>query len=170
MAELTLDEMLERQKIIDCFHRYTRGVDRLDAELVLSAFHEDAIDHHGAFVGSPQEFIDWLWPRHADRITTQHYVTNHSFDFDGDTAHVETYYFVAVRRATGPIEFFCGRYADRFERRAGEWKILRRVLVTEWAAKADALPVGADEDIGRRDRTDITYLRTLDQRPPITPR
>jgi SnoaL-like domain len=138
--------------------------------LILSAFRPDAIDHHGHFVGSSAQFIEWLSPRHRDCITTQHFVSNHSFDFTGDTAHVETYLSVAIRRATGPIEFCCGRYADRFERRDEGWKILRRVVVTEWNGRPDSLPVAVDEDIGSRDGSDVSYLRVLDARPAMTPR
>lgn len=166
MAALTIEELLERQEIIDCIHRYTRGVDRLDEELVLSAFHEDAVDYHGSFVGSPTEFVAWLWPRHQDRVATQHYVTNHSFDIDGDCAHVETYFLVPIRREhDATIEFSCGRYVDRFEKRDGQWKVARRVVVTEWRAQAPALEIEASSAIGLRNRDDVSYHRVLEQRP-----
>lgn len=166
-----IDQLLDRQAIIDCIMRYTRGVDRLDEDLILSAFHEDAIDYHGSMVGSPQDFIAWLWPRHQGRVT-QHYVTNHTFDFHGDsTAHVETYFFVPIRLSDNPnIQFVAGRYIDRFEKRDGEWKIFRRIVVTEWLAEAEALPVDPIGDLGRRNRDDLSYIRPLETRPDLPPR
>lgn len=168
MAVLTIEELLERQQVVDCIHRYTRGVDRLDEDLILSAFHPDAIDYHGEFVGSPPEFIAWLWPRHRNRVGTQHYVTNHTFDFDGDTAHVETYFLVPIRRSDSDrIEFSSGRYVDRFDKRDGEWKIARRVVITEWHAEAQALPIDAVSAIGLRTHDDVSYHRPLEQRPGV---
>jgi len=41
-------EMKDRQEIMDCLHRYTRGVDRFDRELMLSSYPPDARDEHGA--------------------------------------------------------------------------------------------------------------------------
>jgi hypothetical protein len=32
--------------------RYSRAIDRLDRELLLSVYHEDAVDDHGVFVGT----------------------------------------------------------------------------------------------------------------------
>ena len=42
----------DRADILDCMNRYTRGADRLDRDLLLSAYHEDATDDRGAFTGS----------------------------------------------------------------------------------------------------------------------
>ena len=63
----------------DCLVRYCRGVDRLDRELVLSAYHPDAIDDHGAFVGTREEFVDWAFALHEKgQISTHHRLTNHA--------------------------------------------------------------------------------------------
>ena len=43
--------MKDRQDILDCLHRYTRGVDRHDRALMLSAYHPDAFDEHGVAEG-----------------------------------------------------------------------------------------------------------------------
>ena len=51
--------LLDRQAILDCMRRYCRGVDRRDEALILSVYHPDAIDDHGAFLGDPDEFIEW---------------------------------------------------------------------------------------------------------------
>jgi hypothetical protein len=161
-----MQELLDRQEIVDCIHRYTRGVDRLDEDLILSAFHEDAIDYHGTFVGSPREFVAWLWPNHAKRVATQHFVTNHSIDIEGDTAHVETYFFVPQRNEGDPdITFASGRYVDRFDRRNGEWKIACRVVVMEWTGRCASLPIHPTAGIGRRDDEDVSYHRPLTRRP-----
>jgi hypothetical protein len=161
------DESADRQAILDCIHRYTRGVDRLDEELILSAYHEDAVDDHGGFVGSPPEFVAWLRQSHEKRIATQHFVTNHSFDFDGDVAHVESYFFVPQRNEGDPdATFACGRYVDRFERRGGEWKIAYRVCVIECVARAASVPFPAASE-GRRDRGDVSYARPLTAREEV---
>jgi hypothetical protein len=36
-------------------------MDRLDRELVRSAYHDDAIDDHAAFVGPVERFLDWAF-------------------------------------------------------------------------------------------------------------
>ena len=74
-------------------HRYCRGVDRFDREMVLSVYHPDAIDDHGVFVGRPEAFVDWAFAYHArHQQATHHIVTNHTCELDGDTAHTETYW------------------------------------------------------------------------------
>jgi hypothetical protein len=168
-----LRHLLDRQAIWDCLHRYTRGVDRLDRELLLSAYHADAIDDHGAFVGAPAAFADWALPHHREhQRSTQHLILNHSCELDGDTAHSETYcLYVGVNR-NGSIDVIGNRYVDRLERR-GHWAIARRVCVVEWVS---SLPGESQVDPAMRaaiqalmanthtarDRTDLSYQRPLD--------
>ncbi len=85
--EARLQALLDRQEIFDCLVRYCRGVDRLDAELLASAYHPDAIDDHGIYVGRPHQFADYFLAFHEKNQTaTQHVITNHSCELDGDTA------------------------------------------------------------------------------------
>ena len=51
-AELSarLERMLDRQDILDCLTRFSRGMARFDEELFLSAFHPDATIAAGALV------------------------------------------------------------------------------------------------------------------------
>jgi hypothetical protein len=155
-----VDELLSRQAILDCLHRYSRGVDRLDGALILSAFHSDAVDYHGREGRSPAEFVDWVCERHRERLGVQHFMTNHTFDFDGDIAYVESYFCVPHRVAGGMhVETVGGRYVDRFERRSGAWKIARRVVVREWSGRLEATPPNVDGHLGVRTRADISYER-----------
>jgi hypothetical protein len=162
--DLEIRTLLDRQQILDCIHRYTRGVDRLDVELTLSAYHDDAIDSHGPFCGSPREFVEWLWPRQATRSSSQHFVMNHSVEIDGDTAHAETYWLVALRhKDVDEITFGGGRYVDRFERRGGEWRIAVRNVVAEWSSSLTPTPLlGEPYPDGVRDSSDMSYQRPLE--------
>jgi hypothetical protein len=112
--------------------RYARGIDRHDVELVVSAYHPDAVDDHGLYVGSGDGLAAWANDQaHRGLVRHQHHLTNHSVDIDGDTAHAETYYLVVTRSETGSVMLGSGRYLDRFERRAGEWRIANRVTLVE---------------------------------------
>ncbi|MCK9470111.1 MAG: nuclear transport factor 2 family protein, partial [Porticoccaceae bacterium] len=55
-----LQEMLDRHKIYQVLTRYCRGVDRGDAALIKSVYHDDAIDDHGMFKGLGKDFADWI--------------------------------------------------------------------------------------------------------------
>ena len=133
-----LRALLDRSEIFDCIQRYARGMDRLDRELVRSAYHDDAIDDHVAFVGPVDDFIDWAFAYHASQVRHQHYVTNHTVELDGDTAHAETYYLFVGRYADRqtPLTLAGGRYVDRLERRDGLWAIAKRVCTAEWRSVA----------------------------------
>jgi hypothetical protein len=169
---MTLETIVDRAQILDCLHRYTRGMDRLDRELARSAYHADAIDDHGGFVANVDDFLDWAFEYHANQIRHQHYVSNHSVELDGDTAHTETYYtFVGTDRdETKPLEIVGGRYLDRFERRDGHWAIAARVCVEEWRVLVpSALSSRVAAAVGRgvtRDRDDVSYRRPLDVELP----
>jgi ketosteroid isomerase-like protein len=180
--ERAVVELQDRQAIQDCLARYSRGIDRLDRELLLSVYHPDAVDDHGVFVGSPAEFVDWAIAMHtATHLSHQHCVLNSTVDLDGDVAHVETYYlFAGMNRAGEPLAVSGGRYVDRFEKREGRWAIAARVCVRDWAP-LDAVPESLDAsamtvvkgldaatvalmrsgDQPARDRSDVSYRRPL---------
>lgn len=151
-------ELRDRQEILDCVMRYARGVDRLDRELLLSVYHEDAIDDHGVFVGSPKAFADWAIAMHtATHLMHQHCILNHTCEVSGDVAHGETYYmFVGMNRRGTPLSMSGGRYLDRFERRNGRWAIAARVCIRDWA------PLGEIHD--ELDQVALTVVKDLDER------
>jgi hypothetical protein len=180
--ERTVTELADRQAIRDVLMTYSRGIDRLDRELLLSVYHADAVDDHGVFVGSPAEFADWAIAMHtATHLSHQHCIFNVSVDLDGDVAHTEAYYmFVGMNRAGAPLAMTGGRYLDRMEKRAGRWAIAARVCVRDWAPldqvpeTMDPAAMTAVKDLDertrdlmragarpRRDRRDVSYQRPL---------
>jgi hypothetical protein len=162
--------LLDRQAILDCVTAYTRGLDRLDAELIVSAYHPDAMDDHGMIVAGPGPFAEWAVDMHRrDTAGTLHYQATHSCEIDGDVAHAETYWLGAVRHGGGEgLTFAGGRWLDRLERRGGQWKIVVRKCIPEWSGTPLLQPMN---EISRelqklsprpaRDRTDPSYERPL---------
>lgn len=174
-TELTeeLVEFVRRQKdraeILACLHRYTRGVDRHDRDLMLSAYWPDAYDEHGVAEGHAEDFCDWaLGWHHEFQTRHQHIIANHTIDIDGDTAHGETYYIFWGENREGPPTLAFGRYIDRFERRDGEWRIAHRVCINEKSGRWMDMPLTEEAKAllyktgpNRRDKEDISYRRPL---------
>ena len=140
-TEDMIADLWAREQIRQCLHRYARGVDRFDRDLILSAFHENAIDEHGKFVGNREEFVDWALNMHQNaQLSHQHCLLNHWCDLEGDTAHTETYFmFTAMNRKGKPLTLGGGRYIDRFENRDGAWRIAARVTLRDWS-NLDQIP------------------------------
>lgn len=137
-----LEGLLDRQDILDCLTRFSRGMDRFDRELFLSAFHADATIAAGAFVGGPVELYDWASALHAaGQVATHHNLLNFTCDIVGDTAHTEIYYLFVGRNRDETNWIAGGRYIDRFERRDGAWKIALRTNVIEWSGMAPTMPL-----------------------------
>ena len=162
--------LIDRQEILDCELRYCSGIDRFDREMLLSAYHRGAIDDHGAFVGTAEEFVDWALAYHRKyQHGHKHYILNHRCELDGDTAHAETYWLFAGRNTFAPaISLHGGRYLDRLEKRGGKWAIAARKCVIEWGGSLNDMEVPAEvaaayalTGIASRDRNDPSYQRPL---------
>jgi DUF971 family protein len=137
--------------------RYCRGVDRLDAELMRSAYHEDATDDHGVFAGPAADLCQRVVRSHRRYEATMHCVLNHAIDFVDDThATGEVYNVTYLLRAGRQLDTWWGRYLDHYECRGGRWAIAHRVCVHEWTRSeplGDAMPIEADRfRQGREDR------------------
>jgi hypothetical protein len=115
--------------------RYSRGVDRLDADLMKSAYWPEATDDHGVFVGNAMDFCDRVVETHQRFIATMHCVMNHAIEVAGTTGSGEIYNVTYVfREENGQeiVETWWGRYLDQYECRNGEWRILERICVHEF--------------------------------------
>lgn len=155
-----LRELLDRQEILDCVLRYCRGIDRQDKELVLSAFHEDAVERHGEYLGTPAGFVEWIWPQLEVRESDHHLIGNHYVELDGDVAHAETYIRGGFKRGD-EVVMCSARYIARFERRDGVWKIAARTVPVEWTTTLRAVPDNPLDPKGARDCSDPSYQRPL---------
>ncbi len=132
-----LDDALAKQALHDLVATYARGVDRGDAALLASVFHEDADVVTGVIDGKAPDFSQRIVAAvRANFRSCFHSLANEYFEIRGDEAVGETY-VIAYSATLGddPQETITGgRYLDRFVKRDGEWKIAHRRFVFDWAS------------------------------------
>lgn len=135
------EEFADREAIRDCLFRYARGVDRCDEEMLRSAYWEDAVDDHLEFSGTREEFIAYALPGLRTMDQRQHIIANVLIRLHGADADVESYFYgyQRIKGADGtPRDYVgAGRYLDRFERRDDEWRIAKRLVMTDWFREYD---------------------------------
>lgn len=140
-ADSHLALLLAKQEIYEVVARYCRGIDRLDLDLVRSAYHPGAYDHHTGFDGTVEEYLQWVGRALPRLAGTTHIIGNHLAEVRDDRAVAETY-GTAVHWGA-PLDdprmnFTSGfRYIDRMQRRDGRWAIVERWAVREWT-RSDA--------------------------------
>jgi hypothetical protein len=167
--ERKLQVLTDRQDILDCIVRTSRGNDRFDDALIAGSYHADGLHEIGRrLIPGPQ------YGAHANQAherigeTCLHNVTMHSCDIDGDVAHAESYViglFLDKGRETARI--LAGRYIDRLERRDGRWGIVVRRATVEIPLEGKAILPNRNtvHDSGylkgSRDSSDLSYQRPL---------
>jgi hypothetical protein len=164
--EASLQRLLDEEAIKKVQIRYCRGIDRMDWELVRSCYHPDATDDHGDYVGGIDGFIEFCRAGCPTFMSTTHFTGNQLVEVDGDVAWAE-HYARAFHRVPpdedGVVKDLvvnC-RYADRFERRGGEWRIAHRTVIVD-SDRVDPVVerwVPESQLRGARDLTDPTYAR-----------
>lgn len=127
----TVDELLSWHQIYNLLCDYMRAQDRLDPTLHRSVFHDDATTDYGSFVGGADAFVAFAQGVLKDHAANHHMIGQVRIDFEGETAFGEVY-FQAFHRVDGNDLWVSGRYVDRYERRAGDWKIAHRSELVDW--------------------------------------
>jgi hypothetical protein len=175
LAELRreVQDLKDRQAVLDCIMNQARGHDRHDLELMASAYHADGVDEHGPVVKAGPDYGEYANDAHSKVfIDHLHNITNHTCEIDGDVAHAETYVIGAMRVKDGrTVSLLGGRYVDRLERRDGDWKIALRRCTIEWVMHGDtsAISSGAFAGFikGAWDPSDVSYARPLERETPV---
>lgn len=180
--QYTIERIADRMAIQDIIYKWCRAIDRLDYEGMRDAFHADATDNHGAYVGGVDGLIEWVRARHKLIPFSSHQVSNILIEFATPSLALVETYIRALQRypadANASLAQLSGgqvgkpgvgvdlltssRYVDRFERRNGEWRIARRTLIQDWRQLIE-IPENAPKPqpgrlAGRRDTQDFVYL------------
>ena len=151
-----LEDLVARRDVYAVLTRYCTALDRADVELMRTVYWPDGVDEHGIYEGNAGEFVEFI----IGEITKYfemgtHCLLNVDIEVQGDIACAESYLYSACRIRANMAEamlgsrymkhwggkgldagneqfVMAGRYVDRLERRAGEWRIVRRQVVMDW--------------------------------------
>ena len=132
-----------------------------------SAFHDDAWVDCGLMNGTADEFVAFAQGFLADLGGSQHIIGQVQIAVNGDRASGEVYFY-AWHRITedGAAKdlLVAGRYVDEYACRDGDWRIVRRCELIDWARTdpaADAF-LAENPQLGRGRRSGADFSQTRD--------
>jgi hypothetical protein len=135
--EAALSRLLDEHAIREVLYIYCRAIDRGDRDALRSVYHADATEDHGVYQGSAADFAEFALKLLEGAHGSSHNLTNILIDVTGYVALVESYFigFSPDKQDESGARYdmvSTGRYLDRFERRAGVWKVAHRKVVFDW--------------------------------------
>jgi hypothetical protein len=164
----SLQRLVDYSDINQVLAQHSRGIDRSDATLFNSVYHDDATVDYGFFNGTASEFATVISSGDTDSPPTLHRSSNMWIKLDGDTARSETYVMAySPDSESGVQSFIGGRYLDRHSKRDGVWKMDHRRYVLDWNANWQGTGSLAEDFVkpsnwGNQREKDITHSALAD--------
>jgi SnoaL-like domain len=124
------DDLIARYGIANALAMHSRGVDRADFNLLSAAYHPDATVDYGFFEGEAATLVSILAEAQKPSLPTLHRTSNIWIKLEGQHAISESYVIAYVEDAETQRLVF-GRYLDRHEERAGEWRLVHRTYLLD---------------------------------------
>lgn len=161
----SLDRLISWHAIYDLLCDYMRAQDRLIPELHRSVFHDDATTDYGdGYRGDADGFVAFAQGVLRPHKANHHMIGQVRINFENaDLAFGEVYFQAFHHLAEGDAEtdfWVSGRYVDRYERRAGVWKIAHRSELVDWVRTEPAADhSGIDFPWGQRAPDDLSCRR-----------
>lgn len=134
MIELTA---LDRLEIIELQSIYAWAIDNKEGDLFAKAFTADLDARYPglARLRGLDTFTTWMNVFHSVFDATQHLISNHSLDIDGDVVTLRSYIQARLVRKDCPDGDNCtggGYYLDQVVRTDAGWRIRSRQVVGMW--------------------------------------
>lgn len=159
-----VDRLRSLEAIRTCLYRTCRAIDRVDGDLLRSAFHPDAKIHYGKiYEGELDGWVVSAIKHQSTQSQRQHMIGNIYIELNGDQAVAESY---ELDRHKTPMNgevrdlVLGARTLDRFIRRNGEWRIIERTKVMDWGRSIvgdDGVYQNSPLRKGGNDRSDPSY-------------
>jgi hypothetical protein len=143
-----LETLLAEREITRVILQYARGVDTLDFERVRDCFHEDArIEYGTTFAGSLDEAMKWLESALPRLQGTLHTFSPPWIDLDleagkatCETRTINSALYPPDAEGNSNQNVSGTLYYDRFERRAGRWRLVFRRNAQAWRVNVNDIP------------------------------
>ncbi|MGI9621816.1 MAG: nuclear transport factor 2 family protein [Acidimicrobiales bacterium] len=153
MESTTIQQLVDRQDIVDGLHWYTRWVDLNRVDMQVQIFTDDA---RLTFYGDDEWIVGRdnieavLTPSVARYAATHHYISNIEITFEGnDEARSVCYLKAWHRPADGGDDYtLYAQYHDRWTRTGEGWRMTERRLKTAGTSSRTGGRASL-EDIGR---------------------
>jgi hypothetical protein len=148
-----VQQLVERQAIVDVIHSYCRNVDLVNAAEVAECFTDDCSVDYGPGMGAVTRGKENVRERLGLGLhrfaSTSHHVSNIEVVFNSaESAHTITYLYAWHRfHGEQPDAHLWAQYHDRFVRENGRWLIAERVLKVAGQEAFDIpwYPIGRQE-------------------------
>ena len=132
---MSLEALADQAAIRTNLAQHSRAVDRADAAMLAQCYHRDGTVDYGFFKGAAVDFAPILAGAQAQGPVTQHRTAQMWIELGDDVATSESYvmaYAGDESVADSPVQrLICGRYLDRHEKRAGQWRLAHRAYVLD---------------------------------------
>ena len=135
-------ELLEDERdVLDVLHRFTAGMDLRDWDAFRSVFAAELLLDYTSYRGGEpvvipaDAWVDRVRRRFSTLLATQHSLSNHRIELDGDEARCLTYVEAMHVAAIDGTEQWCvvgGQYDDLLRRTPDGWLITRKKLSVRW--------------------------------------
>jgi len=130
----TLAQLLDRAAITQVTQEWGIARDAGRWDRLRACYTSDAVMHTTWFVGPAAEFVERSMAAARAGARVQHFIGATTMELRDDKAVVETRMVLMVRGLLDGVEVDAtcwGRFHDRFVKREGQWRILKRVPVYE---------------------------------------
>ncbi len=143
--DAAVQELLDRKAIGDVVARYARTLDWLDDDGQASCYWPDAELDYGFYKGPAAEFLPVVMATERASDRRWHMLGGLIVKFaSADAAMSECYgiFAGATRQDDGSLagHLYGGRYLDEWQKRAGEWRISKRLYILDWRQRLEDQP------------------------------
>ena len=147
--ECTLQELVDRQQIIDTPYRYASTIDSKDYPRLRSLCADDTVAQYagGEPLHGADAIISWIDQMTLDRTWQHHLLNVYHVDIDGDEARTLTYHMCHQTAEADPntVIVIVARYRDVLRKLDGTWKIVDKDMDVGWMEERQ-FPQGAIGD------------------------